>query len=373
MTKGGAVALNFGFNESQGAYSEVQTLKLRNTGNTPATYNLSALWNSDPLGAEVTVSPSNVSVPPHSRKAIDVRLSISRQAVAALPMADQGSDTVVTLRGQVVATPTTDHQPLSIAFMMAPHGRSDIEVSSASCATAVTAPLRHGPAEQLGCPRRQRRRLRLVAQRQPGPARRGRQSCCRRAVLPRHRPRGRHREPLMVFAFSQFDRSRLRRRTTTTCRSTPIATTWSTTRSSSSTAACSRPRCARRHHETYVLDEDFNGFVNGADVATDGSVALGFAFPSDLGMSADSGPAALVADISSLTTGSIDPFEGAATINPFRPPASSGDFLVMPAGSSDSFTIDVRAPRRNEVPVKGWMVVTFDDESGAPQSDLVPA
>ena len=78
------------------------------------------------------------------------------------------------------------------------------------------------------------------------------------------------------------------------------------------------------------------------------------------------------ADSDSFLAGTFDELPGKATINPFDPQASSGDFIGMAPGSSAAFAVTARQAHANEVPVKGWLVVTFDDRTGPAEADLVP-
>jgi hypothetical protein len=371
VTRHGQVAVNFGFHELDGAYSDTQTVTLRNTGSAPATYQFAPLWNSDPLGAAVTVSPARVTVAPHSDESINVTMRISRHAVEALPDADQGSDSVITLRGQIVATPLTDDRPLSIAFMMAPHGRSDVRVTNSrlkfganghrfGAITLRNSGVHSGIADVYN----------WLLSDTPNPH----LAADSRALGVQYFPGADPDFPndtLMVFAFAEFGRF-----------SSPTQNYYH--------LSIDTDQNGRADHEiyvidhgvfednypdgimnTYVLDDNFNGFVYDADVPTDGTIALGFAFASDLGMTRRSGPADVLGESYSTITGSVDPYDGVATINPYHPQASSGDYITMPPNSTAKFTIDERMPRRDEIPAEGWMIVTFDDKSGVAQADLV--
>ncbi|MEZ5256884.1 MAG: hypothetical protein R2705_08325 [Ilumatobacteraceae bacterium] len=55
-----------------------------------------------------------------------------------------------------------------------------------------------------------------------------------------------------------------------------------------------------------------------------------------------------------------------ATWNVGAPPATTGDYLTLEPGDV------VQVPQQGSDGVLGWMVVTFDDHSGAPEADLIP-
>jgi hypothetical protein len=316
-----------------------------------------------------------VTVAAWSSATVTVTMHLSKRTVAALPAADQGSDTVVTLRGQVVATPRTDDQPISIAFMMVPHARSNIEVTGAwtklarngkrfGAISVRNAGAHAGVADVYSWLLGDSHDASLAAD--------GRALGVQ--YVPDADPDGHPGEPLVVLAFNEFDR-------------------FSAPTSDYFHVSVDSDLNGRADHEiyvidegvlesadgvpsgvmsTYVLDEDFNGFVYGAVAPVDGSTVLGFAFPSDLWISPTSGPAALQAEVRSYVTGTSDPLDGYATIMPFDPQASSGQVVPLDPGARATIAVHERHARADEAPVKGWMIVSLDDHAGPPQADLVP-
>ena len=93
-----------------------------------------------------------------------------------------------------------------------------------------------------------------------------------------------------------------------------------------------------------------------------------------LGITETSGPATiLLATTVSLADNSQDDFDGTATIAPFNPLTSQGDYLTVGPRGWTNLPVSVRKPAAGEVPALGWMVVTVDDESGRAQADLINA
>jgi hypothetical protein len=64
---------------------------------------------------------------------------------------------------------------------------------------------------------------------------------------------------------------------------------------------------------------------------------------------------------------------GTASINPFSPSVSSGDFATLAPGSSTSFMLNVDPDQQKAQPALGWLVASVDDANGAPQADEVKA
>jgi len=75
----------------------------------------------------------------------------------------------------------------------------------------------------------------------------------------------------------------------------------------------------------------------------------------------------------SLVPGGFVDITGSASINPFSPPVSSGDFATLAPGASPSFTLIVDPDQQKKQPALGWLVVSVDDANGAFQADEVPA
>jgi minor extracellular serine protease Vpr len=131
-TTGGAVSLAYGYEALGGAYSETLPMTLTNTGSSAVQYNIAGAFNGLPRGAEITASPNSVTVPAGGSATVDVTLALDAAEVAALPAVSTfvvGWGGLVSIRGNVVATPTTSGvglYPLKVPFLVAPRGLSNI-------------------------------------------------------------------------------------------------------------------------------------------------------------------------------------------------------------------------------------------------------
>src|SRR5260370_10976586 len=105
-------AIKFGYVPGAGDYSATVTFSLTNNGASAATYNLSLAANGGLRGAVIQLSPASVSVAADSTSPVQVSLSMSAAAFAALPSDDTfsiGPGSVLTVRGDIVATPAVRH------------------------------------------------------------------------------------------------------------------------------------------------------------------------------------------------------------------------------------------------------------------------
>ncbi len=75
----------------------------------------------------------------------------------------------------------------------------------------------------------------------------------------------------------------------------------------------------------------------------------------------------------SLKPGGLVDVTGSASINPFTPSVSSGDFAALGPGASTSFTLTVDTDQQKAQPALGWLVASVDDANGAPQANEVAA
>jgi hypothetical protein len=73
-------------------------------------------------------------------------------------------------------------------------------------------------------------------------------------------------------------------------------------------------------------------------------------------------------DAFSLVPGGIVDTTGSATINPFSPPVSSGDFAALASGASTSFSLTVDTDQQKKDGALGWLVASVDNANGAPQA-----
>ena len=130
-TSDGTASLSFGYEPTEGSWSEGKWITLTNTGRRTVRYTLAA---SSPL---VTVSPSSVRVEGRESVRVFVRASLSAAQVAALPSADQyitgnlgGLDA---MSGAITATPTSSvagAYSLRVPYLLVPRGLSDVSAST---------------------------------------------------------------------------------------------------------------------------------------------------------------------------------------------------------------------------------------------------
>lgn len=127
-TLDGTDTLSFGYDPANAAFVDTKQLTITNSGTRALTYTFS--WTSPTLGAQLTASPSSVTVPAGSSRPVNVKLTLSAAAVAALPAAETSNfGSLVTIRGAFTATPTTSGTgiyPLRVPFLAVPRGLSDV-------------------------------------------------------------------------------------------------------------------------------------------------------------------------------------------------------------------------------------------------------
>ncbi|MFC5833447.1 S8 family serine peptidase [Nonomuraea insulae] len=126
-------SLSFGLKSLAGAYKQSESFTIRNTGRTPVTYDLAAAFTGDSYGAKISVSPKTVTVGRESSRTVQVTLSLTAQAVAALPAAETSNfGTVTHIQGAITATPRTAAEGvnrLRAAFLLVPDAESQVRSS----------------------------------------------------------------------------------------------------------------------------------------------------------------------------------------------------------------------------------------------------
>ncbi|WP_090938724.1 S8 family serine peptidase [Nonomuraea jiangxiensis] len=133
-------SLSFGLKSMTGKYVGIENFAIRNTGELPVTYDLAAAFTGESYGAKVSVSPKSVTVPQRSSRTVQVTLSLSAQAVAALPAAETSNfGTVTHIQGAVTATPRKAAEgvyPLRAPFLLVPDAQSKVHASEPGKYTA---------------------------------------------------------------------------------------------------------------------------------------------------------------------------------------------------------------------------------------------
>ncbi len=147
-TDPGSSSLAFGLREARNApgtstsFSATRKMTIRNTSSRTIRYDLGNVFDGNARGVKVVITPRSVSVPGHSRKTINVRVSLAESAVSALPAAAPNHapnlaidsfgafyTPVSTVRGTIVATPRgrgTGVYPLRVPWLVVPRGTSDV-------------------------------------------------------------------------------------------------------------------------------------------------------------------------------------------------------------------------------------------------------
>ncbi len=121
------------------AYRQTRSMNIVNQGPTAKTYRLSNQFNTDTLGASVSISPTTVTVPGNDRRKVNVTIEFSRADATALPDVApfHGPDLDVDDFGQlhsplthaagaIIATPTTSGNKIRVPWLVAPRGLSRI-------------------------------------------------------------------------------------------------------------------------------------------------------------------------------------------------------------------------------------------------------
>ncbi len=383
-TDDGLNSLAFGYVPGDGAYEATKSFTLTNTGDSPATYDLAAQANGNPLGAQVQVSPQQVTVAPGSSQTVDATLTMSRAAFAALPSDDTlavGPGAVVTLRGAVVATPrdpAAGQQTLRVAYLMVPRGLSDVQagtpstfkstgadISTFSATLPVTNEGIHtGGADVYAWG---------VAD---GQDTGGRGMDVRDA--------GVQSLPGAALGAAASDRSLVF-----------AVNNWG---SSANQATNEFDIAIDNNHDRvpdfYVVGVDLGAVLSGdydgimasftidaasnqvidafyADAPMNGSVVELPAVASEIGVTAaQPGFAYSVTGYSILDSALVDP-AGSASFDAFRQPVSTGQYAELAPGGSAELPLTLDTGRQRSTKTLGWLVVSVDDAGGAAQADEV--
>jgi subtilisin family serine protease len=388
-------AIAFGYVPGTADYSAQKAITLTNSGRSAATYTLTVTPNNNPLGANITVSPSAVSVPRGGTTTVQVTLSVTASAFAALPSDDTfviGPAAVLSVRGDIVATPSggdSSVQRLSLPFLFVPRGVSNVAAGAPSAwqqgskslfgstftssLPLVNNGIHSGTAD-------------LYSWGITDPNEGGQPMDVRDV--------GVQALPGAAFGAADSDRGLVF-----------LVNTWG--------------KAANQSVNEYDVDVDTNGdgvtdyIVVGIDVgfletgtfngefgsftinAATGVVVDAFdadapmngstielpVLASDLGLSEkpSMGKGKVQQQFTyavtafSLVPGTfVDP-TSSATFNPFSPAVSSGDFATLAPGASSSIPLTVDTTQQKKTPALGWLVASVDDGNGAAQADEVAA
>ena len=154
----GTSSLTFGYdaisiNRGGGnAFRQTQSLRLQNTSTRAITYKLSNHLQTSDMGFVVSM-PATVTVPAKGTKVVNVTLSLSNAAAAALPGMAPGdaanldingteiSVPLVHVAGALIATPTTGgagHQAVRVPWVVVPRATSDMRAQQRAKFTGST-------------------------------------------------------------------------------------------------------------------------------------------------------------------------------------------------------------------------------------------
>jgi minor extracellular serine protease Vpr len=390
-------SIKFGYVPGSGDYAAQVVFTLTNDGSTTANYGLSVAPNGSLRGAGITVSPANVTVLAGSTSTIKVSLSMSAAAFANLPSDDTfaiGPGAVVTVRGDIVATPAagdpSDHQTLRLPFMLVPRGLSNVAAGTPSKWTTATAAAGSAPGHNISSTLPLANNgihtgtADLYTWGIHDPMESGQPMDVRDV--------GVQVLPGAAFGVATSDRGLVF-----------LINTWGQAANQSvnefdipiDTNGDGIPDFVVVGLDLgFVLTGAFNGqygafTINAktgalvdaffADAPMNGSTIELPSLASDLGLAPKASGVGPVkrqgltyrVNAFSIVPGAFVDVTGSASINPFSPPVSSGDFATLAPGTSTSFRLTVDTDQQKKTPALGWLVASVDDANGAPQADEV--
>jgi len=378
FTEDGKDNLSFGYQAAGRAVSQTIPFKLANRGKTSVTYDLAAQFTGSSLGAAVTVSPATVTVRAGEDADLEATLSISAASVAALHGASGlPNGAVVTVRGAVIATPrvtSTGVSSLRVPFLVAPRGtssvsakatgKSTVTAASASRTIAVKNVGNHAGTADVYA-------WQLSDPTGDAPGSGIDLTAAGVQVLPGAALGSTPDDRSIIFAVNQAA-------------------------SVSTVAANEYDVAIDVNHDGapdfFVFAADLGNVTAGAvdgraavftvnahtgrlldayllDVMTNASTIELPTLASDLGLTP--GTPFEYSVVAFDRSGAIDDIAATAAFDPFNPAVSTGDFIDLPAGASDSFVASVARGQLASTPVKGWLVVSVDDAGGTAQADRI--
>ncbi|TMA22106.1 MAG: hypothetical protein E6J88_14815 [Deltaproteobacteria bacterium] len=134
-------SIAFGYLPGSGSTTVNKSFTLTNYGTAAATYNLTVSAQAT-AGSTITLNPTSVTIAAGGSAPVQVTLSMTAAALAALPSDDTfvvGVGAVVTARGNIIATPATGHaadqQTLRVPYILVPRGLSNVVAGTPSAFT----------------------------------------------------------------------------------------------------------------------------------------------------------------------------------------------------------------------------------------------
>jgi minor extracellular serine protease Vpr len=367
--------LSFGFNELSRNFSDVGFIKLKNFGNSPATFSVTdALAAGSP---HTTAFPSSVTVFGHGGEAIvPVRLSVPAATAggAVIPGTGPFSD----VSGEITLTPAAGSNngvTLRVPYYMVPQAVSDVELHSINSSqlrktghTNATVTNSHsvaatGTADWYAWGIKDKRDhglksndLKAVGAQSfptaPAPSGDG-TGLLAFAIATNHRWSNAAMDEFDIFVDVNND-------------GTPdydvVEADYGalTTGSFNGVAAVA----------VFDLNEGGGTIHYLADAPTDSSTMV---LPVDFAQLTDSTAATSLGSANprftysvvatGLTDGTVDSSDTSAVFNPYSPAVSTGMFDILPPGGSATETLTVNAAEQAHSPALGWMVVSHENES----------
>jgi minor extracellular serine protease Vpr len=412
-TDPGSSSLAFGSQEagkapgSSNSFTETRKMTIRNTSGHAIRYDLGNTFNGSARGVVVHLSPGSVSVPANSKASVNVRISLSESAVAALPAAapnhspnlavdDFGNfyTPVTTVRGAIIATPRSSRTgvyALRVPWLVVPKGLSDVRVNGSRAPYTGSGETRTSSIK--------------------------------------FRNFGLHKGIVDVYAWGLSDdrenvgevdlrAAGVQSLDSSVCTGSSDAADrclvfaintwhpWSNAAADEFDVLVDVNKDGEEDYALFSADDGlmFTGEANGITdafvldlgtsqlvdvfdsvVSADGSTILLPALASDFGLD-ENGPASFEYFVRSYAYQSDNLFSdvmhtgdtgaGAninARFNAFAPSLSAGYFRSLSANKSTSIPLKVNTSTyRSQLGQKGWLVVTLDDRNGADQADMVP-
>ena len=382
-TADGLDSLSYGYDPAGGDWSATRTITLHNTSGSSLTYDLATEGNGNQLGSSVSISPSSATVAAHSTADVNVTMSLSAAAVAALPSVDTfsiGPGGVLTIRGNVVATPTSSGpgiQTLHIPYLAVPRGLAGVsgtlprftktgqkDTFGGSLQVANTG-VHSGNAELYTWGIHDAQDVAVTP------------------VTMDVRDAGVQAVPGAAFGLDDSDRGLV----FVVNDYTPV------TNQSLNEYDIAIDTNGDGQPEGFVIGVDLGIVLGGAfdgipasftvdaaghvidafyaDAPMNGSTLELPAVASELGIDAAHSAFRYGVTGFSLLTGAVDP-TGAASFDAFSPALSSGDFAPLDPGASTTFDVTVDRSAFNQQRELGWLVVSLDNGDGAAQAQELP-
>jgi minor extracellular serine protease Vpr len=375
----GQSTLSYGAEQLASAYSETLPMTIENTSGAPITYSMAGSFNGNSLGAVIAASPSSVTVPANSNRTVQVTLSLTAAQVAALPSAETSNfGALVTIRGAVVATPSAAGPgiySLRVPFLVAPRGLSNVTTTSAraphpapgSASARTTSVGVHNGGIHSG-------NADVYAWGISDPQDVASNFDVRAAgvqVLPGSALGGADADRTLVFAVNMH-------KAWSTAAASEVDIPIDSNGDGTTDAwvigvdlGLATTGESDGRFVALITDAKFN--VVDAWVATAPMNTSTMELPtlgSEIGLSAAHPSFRYSVTAFDLVVGSADA-SGTAAFNAWAPAVSTGQFESLDPGDSARIALAYNQGGVSSSKVKGWMVVTLDDASGAAEADLV--